>query len=75
MYDEWKNIAPYIERVDEFAMKKQVVTKVCIESLTEVANAICKTPGDKKFLRKAERLISERKKMFFDNKVLDWGMG
>ena len=33
MYDEWKNIAPYLERVDEFAMKKQVTTKVDRKSL------------------------------------------
>ena len=40
MYDEWKNIAPYLERVDEFAMKKQVNTKVDRRSLEKVANAI-----------------------------------
>ena len=28
MYDEWKNVSPYLERVDEFAMKKYVKTKV-----------------------------------------------
>ena len=75
MYDEWKNIAPYLERVDEFAMKKQVTTKVDRKSLEKVANAISKLPGTKKFLRKAEKLISERKKMFFDSKTLDWAMG
>ena len=75
MYDEWKNIAPYLERVDEFAMKKQVTTKVDRKSLEKVANAISKLPSTKKFLRKAEKLISERKKMFFDLKTLDWAMG
>ena len=75
MYDEWKNIAPYLERVDEFAMKKQVITKVSEDSLENVANAISTLPSDKKFLRKAAKLISERKKMFFDLKTLDWAMG
>ena len=75
MYDEWKNIAPYLERVDEFAMKKQVVTKVSEDSLEKVANAISILPSDKKFLRKAVKLVSERKKMFFDLKTLDWAMG
>ena len=75
MYDEWKNIAPYLERVDEFAMKKHVTTKVDRKSLENVANAISTLPSTKKFLRKAEKLISERKKMFFDLKTLDWAMG
>ena len=75
MYDEWKNIAPYLERVDEFAMKKYVNTKVDSKSLEKVANAISNLPSTKKFLRKAEKLISERKKMFFDLKTLDWAMG
>ena len=75
MYDEWKNIAPYLERVDEFAMKKHVTTKVDRKSLEKVANAISNLPSTKKFLRKAEKLISERKKMFFDLKTLDWAMG
>ena len=75
MYDEWKNIAPYLERVDEFAMKKQVITKVSEDSLEKVANAISILPSDKKFLRKAVKLVSERKKMFFDLKTLDWAMG
>ncbi len=75
MYDEWKNIAPYLERVDEFAMKKYVTTKVDRKSLEKVANAISNLPSTKKFLRKAEKVISERKKMFFDLKTLDWAMG
>ena len=75
MYDEWKNIAPYLDRVDEFAMKEQVITKVSNKSLEKVANAISTIPQNKKFLRKAEKLISERKKMFFDLKTLDWAMG
>ena len=75
MYDEWKNIAPYIDRVDEFAMEKEVITKVNKKSLEKVAHAISTIPKNKKFLRKAEKLISERKKMFFDLKTLDWAMG
>ena len=75
MYDEWKNIAPYLERVDEFAMKKQVITKVSEDSLKTVANAISTLPSDKKFFGKAIKLVSERKKMFFDLKTLDWAMG
>ena len=75
MYDEWKNVAPYLDRVDEFAMKKEVVTKVSKKSLEKVAYAISTIPNDKNFLRKAEKLISERKKMYFDLETLDWAMG
>ena len=75
MEDEWKNIAPYTERVDEIGMKKKIVTKVSSKDLTIVAKAITKLPENKKFLRKAERLIADRKKMFFESDSLDWAMG
>ena len=75
MEDEWKNMAPYTERVDEIGMKKKVVTKVSVKELNAVAKAITTLPEGKKFLRKAERLISERQKMFFQSETLDWAMG
>ena len=75
MEDEWKNIAPYTERVDEIGMKKKIVTKVSSKDLTIVAKAITTLPENKKFLRKAERLIADRKKMFFESDSLDWAMG
>ena len=75
MEDEWKNIAPYTERVDEIGMKKKIVTKVSSKDLTIVAKAITKLPENKKFLKKAERLIADRKKMFFESDSLDWAMG
>ena len=75
MEDEWKNIAPYTERVDEIGMKKKIVTKVSSKDLTIVAKAITTLPENKKFLRKTERLIADRKKMFFESDSLDWAMG
>ena len=72
MYDEWKNIAPYLEKVDEFAMKKQVIQK-WQKTLEKVANTISNYLAQK-ILRKAEKLISERKNVF-DSKTLDWAMG
>ena len=75
MEDEWKNMAPYTERVDEIGMKKKVVTKVPVKELNAVAKAITTLPEGRKFLRKAERLISERQKMFFQSETLDWAMG
>ncbi len=75
MQDEWKNIAPYTERVDEIGMKKKIRTKVSSKDLITVAKAITSLPKNKKFLRKAERLIADRKKMFFELDSLDWAMG
>ena len=75
MQDEWKNIAPYTERVDEIGMKKKVVTKVSSKDLVNVAKSITTLPINKKFLRKTERLIADRKKMFFESDSLDWAMG
>jgi 2-oxoglutarate dehydrogenase E1 component len=75
MQDEWKNIAPYTERVDEIGMKKKVVTRVSSKDLVNVAKSITTLPINKKFLRKTERLIADRKKMFFESDSLDWAMG
>ena len=47
----------------------------CIEKLFKVAKAITELPPKKKFLRKIERLIDDRKKMFFEKDSLDWAMG
>ena len=46
-----------------------------MEVLTAVAKTITNVPPDKKFLRKIERLIAERNKMFFETDKLDWAMG
>ena len=71
MQDEWKGFT----RVDESVMMKDVPTAVSVELLTQVATSITALPGDKKFLRKIEKLIGDRKKMFFKNDAMDWAMG
>ena len=71
MQDEWKGFT----RVDESVMMKGVPTAVSVELLTQVATSITALPGDKKFLRKIEKLIGDRKKMFFENDAMDWAMG
>jgi len=71
MDDEWQGY----KRVDEFGMHPEIVTAVDSKKLKLVANAISTLPEGKKFLRKIERLISDRKKMFFDTNKLDWSMG
>ncbi len=71
MEDEWQGY----QRVDELGMHPEIITAVQSDKLTVVANAISTLPEDKKFLRKIERLIADRKKMFFDTDRLDWAMG
>ncbi|HET8886339.1 MAG TPA: 2-oxoglutarate dehydrogenase E1 component [Salinimicrobium sp.] len=71
MQDEWEGL----KYVQEDEMMKEVDTTFNIEKLTELAKVITKLPKDKKFLRKIERLIEARHKMFFEDNQLDWAMG
>ncbi|NBS19229.1 MAG: 2-oxoglutarate dehydrogenase E1 component [Flavobacteriia bacterium] len=71
MEDEWEGF----ERVDEMGMHPEINTGVDRETLSLVANTLGNLPPDKKFLRKIERLIDDRKKMFYETNSLDWAMG
>jgi len=63
-------------RKDELVFVMEVVdTAYDKKKLTEIAEVITKLPTDKKFLRKIERLIDQRHKMFFEKDQLDWAMG
>ena len=61
MQDAWKGF----ERVREWEMLDAVDTTYDKKKLTQVAKTITELPEGKKFLRKVERLVGERKKMFF----------
>ncbi|MEM1001933.1 MAG: 2-oxoglutarate dehydrogenase E1 component, partial [Bacteroidota bacterium] len=69
MTEEWKEFS----RVTEIEMMKPADTTVPREVLAEVTKIISNLPGDKKFIRKIQRLIESRQKMFDDDK-LDWAM-
>ena len=71
MQDEWKGFT----RVQEDEMMEAVDTTYDKKKLTEIAKVISKLPEDKKFLRKIERLVQQRHKMFFEEDKLDWAMG
>jgi len=71
MEDEWEGY----KRVDEKGMHPELATAVRLEPLSLVAKTISNLPPDKKFLRKIERLIADRNKMFFESDRLDWAMG
>ncbi|MEK9602949.1 MAG: 2-oxoglutarate dehydrogenase E1 component [Flavobacteriaceae bacterium] len=71
MEDEWQGF----QQVDENGMHPAVDTAVDPDALSVVAKTISNVPPDKKFLRKIERLIGDRNKMFFETDKLDWAMG
>lgn len=71
MADEWKGF----ENVREWEMMDAVDTTFDTKKLTAIAKVITELPKDKKFLRKVERLVNDRKKMFFETDKLDWAMG
>ena len=68
---EWKGF----ERVKKERMLDHYETKVSNESLMKVAKVVTTLPKDKQFLKKTQRLINDRSKMFFETDKLDWGMG
>jgi 2-oxoglutarate dehydrogenase E1 component len=71
MQNEWKGY----EQVSNDKMLLKVDTAYTKEGLTQVANAVCNLPEDKKFISKIQKLINDRKTMFFETDKLDWGMG
>jgi 2-oxoglutarate dehydrogenase E1 component len=71
MEDEWKGF----ENVQEWQMMDSVDTTYNKKKLTAIAKVITTLPEDKKFLRKVEKLVGDRKKMFFETDKLDWAMG
>lgn len=71
MAGAWKGF----ENVREWEMLDAVDTSYDKKKLTKIAKTITELPEGKKFLRKVERLIGDRKKMFFETDKLDWAMG
>jgi len=69
MHEQWKDFV----RVDEKEMMKSVDTKVSKKLLADVTKVISNLPEDRKFIRKIQRLVESRQKMF-DEDRLDWAM-
>jgi 2-oxoglutarate dehydrogenase E1 component len=70
MKNEWLGF----EQVNDVQMLEKVDTSYSKAGLTQVADAVCNLPTDKKFINKIQKLINDRKAMFFDTNKLDWGM-
>ncbi|WP_310381731.1 2-oxoglutarate dehydrogenase E1 component [Flavobacterium sp.] len=70
MKNEWNGFT----QVTDIQMLQNVDTSFPKEGLTAVANSICNLPTDKKFISKIQKLINDRKTMFFETNKLDWAM-
>jgi 2-oxoglutarate dehydrogenase E1 component len=68
---EWKGF----RRVKEKKMLENFETSISLSELTNIASNITSLPSNYNFLRKIEKLIGDRKKMFFESNKLDWAMG
>jgi len=71
MADEWEGLS----LAKESKMMDVGDTKVSERDLTEIATTITTLPSNKKFLRKIEKLIGDRKRMYFESDAMDWAMG
>jgi len=70
MEDEWDGF----ENVQEDEMMENVDTTFDLDKLDKVAEAVSQLPEGKKFMRKINKIIDGRKKMYFEDNKLDWSM-
>ncbi|MDT0685206.1 2-oxoglutarate dehydrogenase E1 component [Autumnicola psychrophila] len=70
MQDEWEGF----ENAQEDKMMEEVDTTFDIDKLDKVAEAVSRLPEGKKFLRKIDKLVNLRHKMYFETNQLDWSM-
>nr|WP_322625126.1 2-oxoglutarate dehydrogenase E1 component [uncultured Flavobacterium sp.] len=71
MQNEWGGY----NQADEQKMLEKADTTFDKEKLTEIAKTITELPADKKFISKIQKLINDRKNMYFETDKLDWAMG
>ncbi|WP_435579697.1 2-oxoglutarate dehydrogenase E1 component [Gilvibacter sp.] len=69
--DDWEDYI--LGDIDD--IKKPVNTTFNQEILDSLATGISQLPGDKKFMRKIQRIVEDRKKRYFEGDNLDWAMG
>jgi len=70
MKNEWNGF----KQVTDKKMLEKVDTSYPKAELTKIADVICNLPTDKKFISKIQKLINDRKTMFFETNKLDWAM-
>lgn len=71
MQDEWAGFT----KANRTKMLEKINTAVDKKILTDIAKVVTELPTDKKFISKIQKLINDRKVMYFDTNKLDWAMG
>lgn len=70
MQNEWEGFAS----ASQEKMLQRVDTSFDRNQLNEIANLITELPSEKKFINKIKKIIGDRKSMYFENNVVDWGL-
>ena len=70
MQNEWQGFKQAYAK----DMLEKVDTTFDKSELTKIAKTITELPSDKKFINKIQKLINDRKTMFFETDKLDWAM-
>ena len=71
MQDEWVGF----NKANRTKMLEKINTAVDKKILTDIAKVVTELPTDKKFISKIQKLINDRKVMYFETNKLDWAMG
>lgn len=70
MQNEWEGY----DEAREGDMLKKVNTAFSKDILNDIAEVITTLPEDKKFISKIQKLVKDRKAMYFEKDKLDWAM-
>ncbi|TRW26713.1 2-oxoglutarate dehydrogenase E1 component [Flavobacterium zepuense] len=70
MQNEWEGY----EQAGADVMLQKVNTAFSKDILTDIAKVITELPADKKFISKIQKLVNDRKNMYFETDKLDWAM-
>lgn len=71
MQDEWVGFS----KANQAKMLEKVDTAVAKDTLDGIAKIVTELPEGKKYISKIQKLINDRKAMYFEKNQLDWAMG
>ncbi|MDO4881407.1 MAG: 2-oxoglutarate dehydrogenase E1 component [Capnocytophaga sp.] len=71
MENEWKGLEKLASSSD---MLQKVDTSFRREKLDEIAQQITTLPENKKFINKIQKIIKDRKDLYFERNTVDWGL-
>lgn len=71
MENEWKG---FENLATEKEMLQKVDTSFDREKLNEIADTITKLPDNKNFISKIQKIIKDRRDLYFEKNIIDWGL-